>query len=418
MQILFDGPVPVAYGQAYVLSGELPDMTAAFAGQVNGLCGAGDPGALFLMTGTHSGEVHFTIEHHDEEPPAAAAEWEDVVEVPFVPRAGTVDLVPWGDGTLAELPLTPAPRYRVRYCAAGMDEGSNPYGSFDPDEIEDGDFAYMEQRPDRYLVCFWPEASGRPDEILRQTSRAAAYWHGWAAALPAPPTLWEQVEAEEHERAERERRQEDYKRREEARLWGGRPPGERLRRVRGNVFGLAQLDRDLVDGVAEAGDATQRHVAIWAARQAFAHAGIAELDWMAPAWAALESGGPLPAEFTDLGALFVRISGTPPVSYSIVSVRPSSSEQGRHSLSNRGLSNHGLSNRGLGENLGAVLNGPVDRISMALPALTAAAGPDPLQAALESLWAAVTTYADQRPALLAEVRRAFPVVDRTGPPAL
>ena len=65
MPILFDGPVPIDYGQTYVTSRELPDMNAAFAGQANGLCGAGEPGALFLMTGTHSGRVRFMIELHD-----------------------------------------------------------------------------------------------------------------------------------------------------------------------------------------------------------------------------------------------------------------------------------------------------------------------------------------------------------------
>ena len=49
---------------------------------------------------------------------------------------------------------------------------------------------------------------------------------------------------------------------------------------------------------------------------------------------------------------------------------------------------------------------------MALPALLAAAAPDPLQAALEAVWAAVTTYADRHPVFLAEIRRAFPALDR------
>ncbi|MEK8107192.1 hypothetical protein NKG94_22280 [Micromonospora sp. M12] len=40
MRVLFDGKVPVAYGQMYVTSRELPDMSGAFAGQANGLCGA------------------------------------------------------------------------------------------------------------------------------------------------------------------------------------------------------------------------------------------------------------------------------------------------------------------------------------------------------------------------------------------
>ncbi|WP_433125091.1 hypothetical protein ACQPWW_21715 [Micromonospora sp. CA-240977] len=98
MRVLFDGQAPVAYGQIYVTSSELPDMEEAFAGQVNGLCGAGQSGALFLMTGTHTGRVRFTVEVHDGEPPAAAPEWEDVVEVSFLPGAPVVDLVPAGGG--------------------------------------------------------------------------------------------------------------------------------------------------------------------------------------------------------------------------------------------------------------------------------------------------------------------------------
>ncbi|XVU29425.1 hypothetical protein ACQPZJ_20820 [Actinoplanes sp. CA-054009] len=395
MRILFDGPLPVAYGQGYLTSQELPDMHRAFAGQANGLCGAGDPGALFLMTGTHSGQVKFAIEVYGVEPPPAAATWEEVVEVSFVPRAATVALVPWGDGALAELEL-PAPRYRVRYCAAGMDEGSKPYGAFDPDEIEEGDHTYMEQRPDRYLLCLWPDDGERPDAIVRQTSAAAAYWHNWAAGLPAPPTLWEQVEAAERERAEQARRAAEYRRRDEARQWGGRPPSDRLRRVKGNARALARLDRDLVDGVAEAGDETQRRIALWAARRAFTYAGVGDLDWMAPAWAALERGEPLPAGFTDSRALWTRILGAAPVTYSKVSVRPLYES--------------------LDRKVPRYLDGPVDRVAMAAPALWAAAGPEPLAAALEALWAGVTTYAQERSVFLNDVRRAFPMVDRESPP--
>lgn len=411
MRVLFEGAVPLAYGQFYVASQELPDMTKGFAGQVNGLCGAGEPGALFLMTGTHTGRVRLRVELHEHEPPAAVDEWEEVVEAPFLPRAATVDLVPWGDGSLAALPLMPngqeaclLPTFRVRYCAAGMDEGRNPYGGFDPDTLEDDDYTYMEQRPDRYLLCFWPDGAGgslvdgglRADAIIRQTSGDAGYWHNWASTLPAPPSLWEQVEATKLERREQERRAEQYRRREEARRWGGRPPGERLRQVRGNVQGIALLDRDLVDGVAEADDVIQRRIAVWAARQAFALAGIADLGWMAPAWAALEHGDPLPAEFTDPMALLARISGA--------------QEPGEYRIFGVVRQSHGAA-----PSLGAILDGPVDPAAMALPALAAAAGPDPLQAALEALWAAITTYAARRAEFLAEVRRTFPVVDSQGP---
>ncbi|MDG6106821.1 hypothetical protein Daura_29665 [Dactylosporangium aurantiacum] len=398
MRVLFDGRAPIDYGQIYLTSRELPDMTGAFAGQVNGLCGAGDPGRLFLMAGTHYGHVGFRVELHDAEPPEAAPQWQDVVEVSFVPRAGVVNLVPWGDGSLAALPLLedgqdtgPLPVFRVRYCAAGMDEGRDPYGGHDPDELEDGDYTYLDQRPDRYLLCFWPDAGPRGDAILRRTSAAAAYWHDWAARLPAPPTLWERVEAELRERRERQRRQEERQRLEEARRWGGRPPSERLRRVRGNVYGIALLDRDLVDGIAALDDAAQRRIAVWAARRACTVARIADLDWFAPAWRALERGEPLPAEFTDVPALLTRIRGKRTYTVSV-------------------------SVRRLGwartDPLRDALDGPVEPVAMALPALVAAAAADPLQAALEAVWAAVSTYAARRGEFLAEIRRAFPTVDR------
>ncbi|WP_433650166.1 hypothetical protein ACQP2C_27405 [Micromonospora zamorensis] len=409
MRVLFDGKAPVAYGQIYVTSRELPDdMAGSFAGQANGLCGGGQPGTLFLMTGTHTGQVQFTVELHDVEPPAAAEEWDEVVEVSFAPRDAVVDLVPWGDGSLARLPLTSdgqdtsrLPVYRVRYCAMGMDEGHDPFGGHDPDELAENDYTYMDQRPDRYLLCFWPDdATGgdpgdgvtRTDAILRQTSGGAAYWHAWARALPPPPSLSEQVEAEMLKRVEQQRRDEEYRKRDELRRWGGRPPSERLRRVRGNVYGIALLDRALVDGVAEADAVVQRQIAIWAAQQAFAVAGIADLDWMTPAWTALDRGVPLPAEFADMSALRTRIVGEPADTFTVTSLRPAG--------------------RGLTDPLRAVLDAPVDPVAMALPALLAAGESDPLQAALEALWAAVTTYAARRSEFLAEVRRAFPIVDR------
>ncbi|MGC4858384.1 hypothetical protein [Micromonospora sp. DT41] len=411
MRVLFDGKAPVDYGQIYVTSRELPDMHEAFAGQANGLCGAGQPGALFLMTGTHSGRVRFTVELHDVEPPAAAEEWEEVVEVSFLPRAAVADLVPWGEGSLGRLPLasegqetTRQPAYRVRYCATGMDEGRDPFGGLDPDERDEGGHTYLDRRPDRYLLCLWPEGTTgggpgdgvtRTDAILRQTSGAAAYWHAWACALPPPPTLWEQVEAEKLKRLERERREQEYRMRDELRRWGGRPPSERLRRVRGNIFGIVLLDRDLVDGVAGVDAVTQRQIAIWAARRAFTVAGIADLDWLTPAWTALDRGLPLPAEFADPTALRTRILGTSAVRFVLLSLRPAG--------------------RSPADPLRTALDAPVDPVAMALPALPAAVESDPLQAALEALWAAVNTYAAGRAEFLAEVRRAFPTVASADP---
>ncbi|MFG1885753.1 hypothetical protein [Micromonospora sp. NPDC049102] len=113
---------------------------------------------------------------------------------------------------------------------------------------------------------------------------------------------------------------------------------------------------------------------------------------MAPAWAALDRGEPLPDDVADANALWARILGRPAVTFAV------------HSLRRAGEAPSDL--------LRAGLDAPVDPVPMALPALVAAGEPDPLQAALEALWAAVGTYAFRRDEFLAEVRRVFPIVDR------
>ncbi|MDQ0788657.1 hypothetical protein [Streptomyces sp. B3I8] len=118
------GEVHVHYSQLYVESdpGELsPGFHEVFAGQTGGLCGAAVPGTLFLLTGLHTGHVGFTVEIHDEAPALDPA-WEDVVEVSFRPASERTLLVQWaGEGSWPlDLPETD---HRVRYCARGMDAG-------------------------------------------------------------------------------------------------------------------------------------------------------------------------------------------------------------------------------------------------------------------------------------------------------
>ena len=42
-------------------------------------------------------------------------------------------------------------------------------------------------RLERYLLQFWPAAPG-PDQVLKQTSETAAYWHEFARTRPLPAT--------------------------------------------------------------------------------------------------------------------------------------------------------------------------------------------------------------------------------------
>jgi hypothetical protein len=72
MRILFDGEAHTDYSQIHVMSGPETegDLTTAFAGQRNGLCGGGpSPGFLYLVTGLYYGRVGLTVELHDEAPP-------------------------------------------------------------------------------------------------------------------------------------------------------------------------------------------------------------------------------------------------------------------------------------------------------------------------------------------------------------
>ncbi|WP_370961415.1 hypothetical protein [Amycolatopsis sp. cg9] len=166
MRTVVHGEVPVHYGQIYVHSaGGDPfegDLSACFAGQRNGLCGAAVAGTLFLLTGLHTGEVGFTAEVHETEPPDAGGA--DVVEAPFH-VAGPARLVTWGGEDWWDLELTPGD-YRVRYSGTGMDAGDGP-------------------GPEHYLLQFWA-APPAPDAVIRHRSAAAAYWHDFARKLPAP----------------------------------------------------------------------------------------------------------------------------------------------------------------------------------------------------------------------------------------
>ncbi|MEU9206990.1 hypothetical protein AB0D27_03305 [Streptomyces sp. NPDC048415] len=190
MRRVYSGELPVSYRQFYVESrpGEFgADPSDACAGQSNGLCGAAVPGYLFLTTGLHTGTVGLTVEVHDSPPPLGES-WEEVVEVSFRPESPSTVLLPWGDGPLCALEL-PVADYRVRYCGRGMDQA------------EEEELAVLagEGIVDHYLLQFWPAVTGA-DQVIRQTSRSADYWHRHARTLPPPPSPQERAEAERRRR--------------------------------------------------------------------------------------------------------------------------------------------------------------------------------------------------------------------------
>lgn len=363
MPVLFDGEPHVHYGQIYLDSrGEAnPLLDEAFAGQVNGLCGAAVPGALFMVTGLHTGQVGFRVERHDE-PPGLEGGWEEIVEASFSPASSVTSLVEWAGEAHWPLALGDA-SLRVRYCARGMDAARAL------DTALEG-----EPAPDRYLLQLWP-APPAPDRVVRQTSEVAAYWHDFARHLPPPPSH-EEVAAQRRAELERERRLDQHW---VNLYWGGRPLSERLRSVGGNVLGVVALDRALVEAIAGADATVQRAIARWAARRAYTAAGLADVGWTRAGLEALERGEDLPPPFDDLPAAFelLRSDGRVP---STLVTHP---EGGPANVSQQ---------------------------HAALPALWGAAHADPMRAALDAIYAAAVTVGSEYPDFFDEIRRNFPAI--------
>ncbi|MDQ0710976.1 hypothetical protein QFZ55_000428 [Streptomyces luteogriseus] len=297
-----EGEVHVHYGQIYVESdpeNHGPGLAEAFAGQRAGLCGAATPGALWLNTGLHTGDVGFTVEVCDQAPPLDPA-WEDVVEVSFRPASAQSALVQWAGEASWDLGLEETD-YRVRYCARGMDRASE-------EDTRLGD----EPQLDRYLLQFWP-APPQPDRVLKETSQIAAYWHRYARTLPPPPTPAERAEAARRERLARETAEREQRLAHERRHWGGRLPSDGLRTVGGNVSGLRDFDPALLHALDAAGPVTQRAVARFAARRACEAAGLTALDWVAHALTALAEDRPLPPPFDDDARMWHALAADPDV---------------------------------------------------------------------------------------------------------
>jgi hypothetical protein len=167
LRTLFSGEIHIDNYQFYVEAGSEPVRSRmnGLAGQVNGLCGAAEPGLLGLNSGRPWGRIGLTIELYGSAP-AVGDSWEDVVEVTFSSAAEGLALHEEG---VASTPLDIGPGdYRVRYCISGMDDGE----SATPPPIV-------------CLLQFWPAAPAA-DRVVRVGSESAAYWHDHARSLGAP----------------------------------------------------------------------------------------------------------------------------------------------------------------------------------------------------------------------------------------
>lgn len=295
VQPIFDGTLFVHYGFVWLSShaeGDGPDIEATRGGQVNGLLGAAEPGILSLVTATHTGDVRIRVESHVTEP-VAGDSWDDVVEASFEARGAEMWMSTFDDGAGFELPAPGS--YRVRLSCAGWDAAQSP--TLDDDAAP----------PDHYLLQFWP-APPAADMIVRSRSEGAQYWHGVAREAPAPEALPVRAAAARarQERRKRNRRRQRLARehRDLLRQWGGTEPDARLLAVGGHAQQLAYRDRALVDLIAAADAATQRGLALWAARRVCA-AASERVDW-AQGLDAAAAGLPLPPPFDDENAVYDR----------------------------------------------------------------------------------------------------------------
>jgi hypothetical protein len=203
-----------------------------------------------------------------------------------------------------------------------------------------------------------------------------------AGQLPPGPTAEQKAEAEQQERLQEQRQLERDRLADELRYWGGSLPSEPIRATKGNARAVAELDVGLAEAFAAASPFTQRSIARWAARRAYEVAGIAELDWVAPALEALDDERQLPSPFDNHRQAWQLLLNDPRMPHTTVAP--------------------------IHEYIGALGTRRMLQPAMAFPALFEATEPDPLDAALRALFAAAVTFGrDRYRVLFEEVRAAY-----------
>lgn len=297
-QVLFDGDIHVHYGFLVLERGDrddrvLEDLLAARGGQSNGVCGARFPHHLVMKTGLHTGDVPVRVERHDGAP-VLDDRWEDVVEVSFDVADDEYALVGFdGGAAVTGLPLGSC---RARWSAVGMDAGHRQ------DTRLDG-----EPAPDRYLLQVWP-APPAPDDVLRQGSEQAAYWHDVAAETPPPgpprPRNAEEVRAAEIHAALLAQAAAPVEWQVEA---AATVSATTWPAVGQRADQLADADAELARLLAALAPTRQRAVAVRAARLTCELAEVADRGWVEDALARASRREPLPDLWHDVGSVLDRL---------------------------------------------------------------------------------------------------------------
>jgi hypothetical protein len=362
------GVMRVAYHQFLV---NLDYEIARCSSGSNGLVDPAESGAV-ILTGIAMGDVHLRVEVRDEAPSAVDSEaWDEVVEV-------SVDAQP-APLSAREVALRVPPRAGRLRVAALMDATDafpvlNPNGG--PIRLRvrargrDANIDGVDTEPrEKYFLVAWP-APVAPEVSYKWTDRYGAGLRLSAARTGVATGREGQANAE----GRGEDDMVDVRDLFERRNWG-ELPSLRLRTVGGAAAGAAKLDRALVESIEAAEPRAQRAIAVWAARRACTMAGLAELDWVQPALEALEGEQPLPPPFDDRSEPFNFLRRE---------------ERAPHT--------------GVPWPAGGTRN--IAQQYAALPAVKGAANADPLQAALDALYAAAVASGDYTE-LFDEARRDF-----------
>ncbi|WP_179276608.1 hypothetical protein [Rhodococcus sp. 14-1411-2a] len=188
--------------------------------------------------------------------------------------------------------------------------------------------------------------------------------------------------------------------------WGGEPIPQVLSYNGGQD--LTRFDRELVMSILAADDATARSIATWCAIAAAEFSGLSDRPWVRPALDALAAGRALPSPFTgyhEIGRVFAQLGAD------------REAELAAHEDIDDETETTSVSYSGSYERVDETLDNPydivVDAASMAIPSVLSAADEDPHKAAVETLGHASHAYAANVAELHAELRSAFPGLQKT-----
>lgn len=260
------------------------------------------PGFIAVQAGIAYGPVTLTLDTTAESG-VELADW-DIVEETVIESAEEL-LVISLDGHVAEQ-FTPVPpgRYRIRVHARGRDL------NHDLDVTEPSE---------TYLIQLTPssEPVGHIDIVHPRQSEAAA-------GKRIPELDYERVRVYNANGRVTTAEMDSPEAQAVFALrgtWGGRPPTGPIaadRDLRMTASSVADLDRDLVDEIAELSIDRQRALARWCARAAFDRAGLSRHADFRAALDALEHGTAPPADFDNASLIDHRLMTNPDIELTVV----------------------------------------------------------------------------------------------------